>query len=38
MDLLGKDFIVSQEWSLAELKELLDLAANHAVAELGGGG
>ncbi len=27
MDLYGKDFIVSQDWSLAELKELLDLAA-----------
>ncbi len=27
MDLFGKDFIVSQDWSLAELKELLDLAA-----------
>ena len=27
MDLYGKDFIVSQEWSLAELRELLDLAA-----------
>ncbi|NIV31804.1 MAG: ornithine carbamoyltransferase, partial [Anaerolineae bacterium] len=27
MDLYGKDFIVSQDWSLEELKELLDLAA-----------
>jgi ornithine carbamoyltransferase len=27
MDLYGRDFIVSQEWSLAELRELLDLAA-----------
>lgn len=27
MDLYGKDFIVSQDWSLAELRELLDLAA-----------
>ena len=27
MDLYGKDFIVSQEWSLEELKALLDLAA-----------
>jgi ornithine carbamoyltransferase len=27
MDLYGKDFIVSQEWSLSELKALLDLAA-----------
>ncbi len=27
MDLYGKDFIVSQEWSLQELQALLDLAA-----------
>ena len=27
MDLFGKDFIVSQEWSKAQLDELLDLAA-----------
>jgi len=27
MDLYGKDFIVSQDWSRAELQELLDLAA-----------
>jgi ornithine carbamoyltransferase len=27
MDLFGKDFIVSQEWSLPELQTLLDLAA-----------
>lgn len=27
MDLFGRDFIVSQEWSLEGLKELLDLAA-----------
>ena len=27
MDLYGKDFIVSQEWSLEELQALLDLAA-----------
>ena len=27
MDLFGKDFIVSQEWTKAELDTLLDLAA-----------
>jgi len=27
MDLFGKDFICSQEWSKAQLDELLDLAA-----------
>ncbi|MGD8624214.1 MAG: ornithine carbamoyltransferase, partial [Anaerolineae bacterium] len=27
MDLYGKDFIVSQEWSLEALQALLDLAA-----------
>ena len=27
MDLYGKDFIVSQEWTLNELQALLDLAA-----------
>jgi N-acetylornithine carbamoyltransferase len=27
MDLYGRDFIVSQDWSLGELEELLDLAA-----------